>query len=149
MFWPDEPMLFFPTDSGAETLAYHPPFQRVAGATLERVVTLLQSWERRYGAEPVANHGTSPSDTKPGVISVAEESTAWAGLSRPTCLGGLWIEALNADSARSGSSNAGNPNRDEAEPIPWHGQATSAEMTLPPLAVVWLGPAIPQHESAD
>ena len=58
MFWPDEPLLFFPTDSGPETLAYHPPFQGVAGATVERVMTLLEWWEQRYGAELVANHGT-------------------------------------------------------------------------------------------
>jgi len=54
---------------------------------------------------------------------------------------GRWIEALNTDSARYGGSNAGNPNRIEAEPIPWHGQAASAEVMLPPLAVVWLVPS--------
>jgi 1,4-alpha-glucan branching enzyme len=50
--------------------------------------------------------------------------------------------ALNTNSARYGGSNAGNPNGIEAEPIPWHGQATSAEVTLPPLAVLWLVPAV-------
>jgi 1,4-alpha-glucan branching enzyme len=56
------------------------------------------------------------------------------GLPRP----GRWIEALNTDAARYGGSNVGNPDGIEAEPIPWHGQAASAEVTLPPLAVVWL-----------
>ena len=55
---------------------------------------------------------------------------------------GRWIEALNTDSARYGGSNLGNPNGIEAEPIPWHGQDASAEVTLPPLAVIWLVPAV-------
>ena len=54
---------------------------------------------------------------------------------------GHWIEVLNTDSERYGGSNAGNPSGIEAEPVPWHGQANSAEVTLPPLAVVWLVPA--------
>jgi 1,4-alpha-glucan branching enzyme len=28
----------------------------------------------------------------------------------------------------------------DAEPSPWHGQPFSAEMTLPPLSVVWFVP---------
>jgi 1,4-alpha-glucan branching enzyme len=28
-----------------------------------------------------------------------------------------------------------------AEPIPWHNQPFSAELTIPPLATVWLVPA--------
>jgi 1,4-alpha-glucan branching enzyme len=28
----------------------------------------------------------------------------------------------------------------EAENVPWHGQPFSAEMTLPPLGVVWFVP---------
>ena len=54
---------------------------------------------------------------------------------------GRWIEALNTDSARYGGSDMGKPGGIEAEPIPWHRQAASAEVTLPPLAVVWLVPA--------
>jgi 1,4-alpha-glucan branching enzyme len=54
---------------------------------------------------------------------------------------GRWIEALNTDSARYGGSNAVNPDGIGAEPIPWHGQAASAEVMLPPLAVIWLVPA--------
>jgi 1,4-alpha-glucan branching enzyme len=34
----------------------------------------------------------------------------------------------------------GNLGAVEAEPIPWHGQPVSAEITLPPLASVWLVP---------
>ena len=54
---------------------------------------------------------------------------------------GRWIEALNTDSAHYGGSNVANPNGIEAEPISWHGQDTSAEVTLPPLAVIWLVPS--------
>jgi len=53
---------------------------------------------------------------------------------------GRWIETLNTDSAHYGGSNVGNGNGIEAEPVPWHGQNTSAEVTLPPLAVIWLIP---------
>ena len=35
----------------------------------------------------------------------------------------------------------GNPHGVEAEPVPWHGQNTSAEIALPPLAVIWLVPS--------
>jgi 1,4-alpha-glucan branching enzyme len=34
----------------------------------------------------------------------------------------------------------GNLGEIEPEPIPWHGQNFSAEITLPPLAAVWLVP---------
>ena len=54
---------------------------------------------------------------------------------------GRWIEALNTDSARYGGSNIAKPNGIEAEPIPWHGQDASAEVMLPPLAVIWLVPS--------
>jgi 1,4-alpha-glucan branching enzyme len=54
---------------------------------------------------------------------------------------GRWIESLNTDSARYGGSNVANPNGIEAEPISWHGQDTSAEVALPPLAVIWLVPS--------
>jgi len=52
--------------------------------------------------------------------------------------GGRWREALNTDSELYGGSNVGNLGGVEAEPSPWHGQPWSAELVLPPLAVVWL-----------
>ena len=66
--------MFFPTDSGAETLAYHPPYQGVPGATLERVMTLVESWELRYDAELVANQGTILQFTVHRPPSTLEES---------------------------------------------------------------------------
>ncbi len=54
--------------------------------------------------------------------------------------GGAWRECLNTDSAHYGGSNVGNHGRVRTEAIPVHGQPWSANLTLPPLAVVWLQP---------
>jgi len=53
---------------------------------------------------------------------------------------GRWREALNTDSAFYGGSGEGNLGEVKAEPLPWHDQPFSAELTLPPLGVVWLVP---------
>src|SRR5437763_5506773 len=54
--------------------------------------------------------------------------------------GGRWREAINTDSELYGGSNVGNLGGVEAESCPWQGQPYSAELTLPPLGVVWLLP---------
>jgi 1,4-alpha-glucan branching enzyme len=54
--------------------------------------------------------------------------------------GGRWREVLNTDSELYGGSNVGNLGGVEAGARPWQGQPYSAEVTLPPLAVVWLVP---------
>jgi 1,4-alpha-glucan branching enzyme len=54
--------------------------------------------------------------------------------------GGRWREVLNSDSTAYGGSNTGSGGGVQAEERPWHGQPWSAELTLPPLAVVWLLP---------
>ena len=54
---------------------------------------------------------------------------------------GHWVEVLNTDSPGYGGSGLGNPDGVEAEPVPWHGQDTSAEVALPPLGVIWLVPS--------
>jgi 1,4-alpha-glucan branching enzyme len=59
----------------------------------------------------------------------------------PLPRGGTWREALNTDSRFYAGSDIGNLGVIEAEPTPWHGQQFSAELTLPPLATVWLVPA--------
>ncbi|HLY47954.1 MAG TPA: 1,4-alpha-glucan branching protein GlgB [Solirubrobacteraceae bacterium] len=51
-----------------------------------------------------------------------------------------WREALNTDSTFYGGSDMGNLGGVQPDPIPWHGQPFSAEVTLPPLAAVWLVP---------
>ncbi len=53
---------------------------------------------------------------------------------------GRWVEALNTDSTFYGGSDTGNLGGVEAEALPWHSQPCSAEVTLPPLGVVWLVP---------
>jgi 1,4-alpha-glucan branching enzyme len=53
---------------------------------------------------------------------------------------GRWREALNTDSSYYGGGDVGNHGGVGAEPIPWHGQPVSAEVTLPPLAAIWLVP---------
>jgi 1,4-alpha-glucan branching enzyme len=58
------------------------------------------------------------------------------GLPRP----GRWREALNTDSGYYGGSDQGNLGGIAADGIGWHGQAFSAEVTLPPLGAVWLVP---------
>src|SRR5436309_5617760 len=44
-----------------------------------------------------------------------------------------WREAINTDSTYYGGSDVGNLGGVEPEPIPWHGQPVSAEVTLRPL----------------
>jgi 1,4-alpha-glucan branching enzyme len=56
---------------------------------------------------------------------------------------GDWVEALNTDSQHYGGTNGGNWGAIQAEPIPWNGQPFSAEIFLPPLAVLWLVPGSP------
>jgi 1,4-alpha-glucan branching enzyme len=58
------------------------------------------------------------------------------GLPKP----GTWTEILNTDSRHYGGGDVGNGGGVEAEPIGWHEQPYSAEVTLPPLGVVWLRP---------
>jgi 1,4-alpha-glucan branching enzyme len=51
-----------------------------------------------------------------------------------------WREVLNTDSSFYGGSDTGNLGGVDPEPIPWHDQPVSAELTLPPLAGIWLAP---------
>jgi 1,4-alpha-glucan branching enzyme len=62
--------------------------------------------------------------------------------------GGQWRELLNTDSERYGGSNVGNLGGCVAEAAPWHGQRFSAELTLPPLAVLWLSPVAKSSTAA-
>ncbi|HEX7310955.1 MAG TPA: 1,4-alpha-glucan branching protein GlgB [Gaiellaceae bacterium] len=55
---------------------------------------------------------------------------------------GRWREALNTDSTFYGGSGEGNLGEVNTEALPWHDQPFSAELTLPPLSVVWL---VPEH----
>ena len=53
---------------------------------------------------------------------------------------GTYAELLNTDSAYYGGRNQGNTGRVEAEPIPAHGFPQSLNLTLPPLAALFLKP---------
>jgi 1,4-alpha-glucan branching enzyme len=96
-----------------------------------------------------------PNDADANVIAFARQSRDGervvvfvANLSpvpRPSYRLGLprasrWREAINTDSTFYGGSDVGNLGAVEPEPVPWHGQPVSAEITLPPLAAVWLVP---------
>jgi 1,4-alpha-glucan branching enzyme len=53
---------------------------------------------------------------------------------------GRWREVLNTDAECFGGSGVGNGGEVQATPTSWHGLPASAELTLPPLGVVWLEP---------
>ena len=53
--------------------------------------------------------------------------------------GGAWRTLLNTDDQAYGGSGTG-PLALEAAELPWHDQPWSAELTLPPLSVLWLVP---------
>lgn len=59
------------------------------------------------------------------------------GMPRPGC----YREILNSDAAIYGGGNLGNAGAVFTEPIPFHGQAQSVSVTLPPLAILMLKPA--------
>jgi 1,4-alpha-glucan branching enzyme len=63
--------------------------------------------------------------------------------------GGRWREVLNTDSRFYGGSDVGNGLGVEAEPVSWGEQAFSAEVVLPPLAVVWLVPDVNAERSRE
>jgi 1,4-alpha-glucan branching enzyme len=53
---------------------------------------------------------------------------------------GEWAEVVNTDAAEFGGSGVGNFGAVTAEATPWHGQASSVELTLPPLGALFLKP---------
>ncbi|MFL5997952.1 MAG: 1,4-alpha-glucan branching enzyme [Streptomyces sp.] len=52
-----------------------------------------------------------------------------------------WLESLNTDTAKYGGSDVTNPEIVKPDPQAWHGRPASIQLTLPPLATVWLRPA--------
>jgi len=55
-------------------------------------------------------------------------------------VGGRWREVVNTDSRFYGGSDVGNGWGVEADGEPWMEQPSSALVTLPPLATIWLAP---------
>jgi 1,4-alpha-glucan branching enzyme len=59
------------------------------------------------------------------------------GVPRP----GLWRELLNTDSSFYGGSDLGNGGAVATAPVQSHGEAQSLQLTLPPLATLFMRPA--------
>ncbi|UFS60967.1 1,4-alpha-glucan branching protein GlgB [Subtercola endophyticus] len=55
--------------------------------------------------------------------------------------GGQWNEIINTDATEYGGSGVGNFGAVQAESVPWSGRPASVELTLPPLAALYLKPA--------
>ena len=54
--------------------------------------------------------------------------------------GGVWNEIVNTDAVEFGGSGVGNSGAVTALDEPWGGRPASVELTLPPLAGLWLAP---------
>ena len=79
----------------------------------------------------------------PGLVCVANFSPAvYSNYRVGLPAGGPWDEVLNGDATEYGGSGAGNCGSVHAEDVPWNGQPHSAGLTVPPLAVLWLRPAL-------
>ncbi|WP_217915232.1 1,4-alpha-glucan branching protein GlgB [Miltoncostaea marina] len=61
-----------------------------------------------------------------------------SGYRLPLPRGGFWREALNTDAEEYGGAGIGNLGGVTAQETPWGGESWSAEVTLPPLAGLWL-----------
>ncbi|SIS23692.1 1,4-alpha-glucan branching protein GlgB [Williamsia sterculiae] len=55
---------------------------------------------------------------------------------------GAWTEVINTDAPEYSGSGKGNLGRVIADGEPWHGRATSAELTLPANGAIWLTPDV-------
>jgi 1,4-alpha-glucan branching enzyme len=62
---------------------------------------------------------------------------------------GPWAEILNTDAEVYGGAGVGNYGMVEATSEPWHGRPASAELSIPPLGVLWLTPGRPDTNDAD
>ena len=88
-----------------------------------------------------ARVGCDPADVLVCVMNLTPEPRHGYRVGLPR--DGRWREALNTDAEGYGGSNLGNLGGVDAEAVPWHGVAWSAELTLPPLGVLWLVPEPP------
>ena len=118
-------------------------------------------WEVDF--EPAGFHWLEPNDAQANVVAFARLSKAAermlvclcnfspvprlgyrVGLPRP----GRWRELVNTDAEPYGGSGVGNHAGVVAEKREWHEQPYSAEVTVPPLAVVWLVPDEASREAS-
>ena len=82
--------------------------------------------------------GSGPGDVAAVALNLTPMPHERFRIGLPT--GGAWREALNSDAEVYGGSGMGNLGRVDAEPTPWHGRDHSAQIVLPPLAIVVLLP---------
>ncbi|HYM58586.1 MAG TPA: 1,4-alpha-glucan branching protein GlgB [Solirubrobacteraceae bacterium] len=128
------------------------------------IQSLVRDLNRAYRSEPAlwevdfkpkGFYWIEPNDAESNVVAFARTSRGaervliFAGNLSPIPRGpyrlglprsGRWRELVNTDSTFYGGTDTGNLGGIEAEPIPWHGQPFSAEITLPPLGALWLVP---------
>ena len=89
----------------------------------------------------VASFARVDKDGKTGLVCVANFSpNVYHHFRVGLPQAGEWKEVLNTDSGHYDGSGQGNLGVVRAENQSWNGQPASAEMTLPPLAVIWLAP---------
>jgi 1,4-alpha-glucan branching enzyme len=60
---------------------------------------------------------------------------------------GSWTEVINTDADVYGGSGVGNFGVLTATENEWHGRPASAAITIPPMAVLWLAPAVPPRRA--
>jgi len=84
-----------------------------------------------------------PAGEAPPVLAVANATTTvHHGYRVGVPVGGRWIELVNSDADVHGGSGTGNLGAIDTDAHPWHGFDQSLPLTVPPLAVVLLRPAI-------
>ncbi len=98
----------------------------------------LEPNDAHANALAFARHSADGSDVVVCVCNLSPIPREGYRLGMPKA--GRWVEALNTDSTHYGGSDVGNLGGIEAEEVGWHDQPYSAEVTLPPLSVLWLVP---------
>jgi 1,4-alpha-glucan branching enzyme len=83
-------------------------------------------------------HGQNPADVVLAVFNFTPVPRRNYRVGVPTA--GFWREVLNGDAREFGGGGQGNLGGVEAAPIPSHGRPRSLNLTLPPLAAIFLQP---------
>ncbi|MEN9842468.1 MAG: hypothetical protein RLZZ612_297 [Pseudomonadota bacterium] len=137
-----------------------------AHAGLQHLVRDLNRQYRQHHAlhsrdhDPAAFEWLVVDDAEHGVLAFArhshdpQETVVVVAHLRPTVrhgyrvglpdggVGLVWHEVLNTDSSHYGGSNVGNHGQVQAQRLAHQGQPCCVDLTLPPLAVLWLRPAL-------
>ncbi|MFN2582230.1 MAG: 1,4-alpha-glucan branching protein GlgB [Candidatus Dormibacteria bacterium] len=85
---------------------------------------------------------------RPGLVCVANLAPVVRyGFRLGLPVAGRWQEVINTDAHAYGGSDVGNMGALKTEPVAWHTSGDSAEVTLPPLGVLWLAPLLKESET--